>query len=76
MPLLIQQHPKIITKNKGELLNDWFVPIFNIHDGLVVAAQQSCEVYLTVIAPRRVRGHISISSTGVCLLAFGGMPEL
>jgi hypothetical protein len=41
MPILNQQHPKIITKNKGGASNGWLVPIFNVHDGLV-----PCNIYI------------------------------
>jgi dTDP-4-dehydrorhamnose 3,5-epimerase len=66
MPLLVQQHPKIVTKNKDGKSNGWLVPIFNIHDGLIDTAQQPRQVYLTVIAPGEVKGpHLHMKRWGL-----------
>ena len=66
MPLLIQHHPKIITKNKEDRSNGWLVPIFNVHDGLIAAAQHPQQVYLTVIAPRHIKGpHLHLKRWGL-----------
>ena len=56
MPFFNQKHSKIITKNKEGRSNGWLVPIFNVHDDLIDAAQHPRQVYLTVIAPREVKG--------------------
>ena len=66
MPLLVQHHPKIITKNKEGRSNGWLVPIFNVHDGLIDDAQHPRQVYLTVIAPREIKGpHLHLKRWGL-----------
>jgi dTDP-4-dehydrorhamnose 3,5-epimerase len=66
MPLIVQHHPKIITKNKEGRSNGWLVPIFNVHDGLIDLAQYPCQVYLTVIAPREIKGpHLHLKRWGL-----------
>ncbi len=39
MKIITQNHPKILTKNAESQYNGWLVPIFNVHDGLIDAAQ-------------------------------------
>lgn len=66
MPLLVQHHPKIVTKNKKGNSNGWLVPIFNIHDDFINTAQQPRQVYLTVIAPGEVKGpHLHLKRWGL-----------
>jgi dTDP-4-dehydrorhamnose 3,5-epimerase len=66
MPLFIQHHPRIMTKNREGLPNGWLVPIYNIHDGLIDAAQYPRQVYLTVIAPGEVKGpHLHLKRWGL-----------
>jgi dTDP-4-dehydrorhamnose 3,5-epimerase len=66
MPLLVQSHQTFITKNKEGRSNGWLVPIFNVYDGLVDAAQHPRQVYLTVIAPREVKGpHLHLKRWGL-----------
>lgn len=66
MPVFIQNHPKIITKNKEAQPNGWLIPIFNVHDGLIATAQHPQQVYLTVIAPREVKGpHLHLKRWGL-----------
>lgn len=66
MPLFIQHHPKIITKNKEGRSNGWLVPVFNVHDGLIDEAQHPRQVYLTVIAPGEVKGpHLHLNRWGL-----------
>ena len=66
MPLFVQHHTKIITKNKEGRPNGWLVPIFNVHDGLIAPAQHPRQVYLTVIAPREVKGpHLHLKRWGL-----------
>jgi len=46
--------------------NGWLVPIFNVHDGLIDPAQHPRQVYLTVIAPREVKGpHLHLKRWGL-----------
>lgn len=66
MPLLIQRHPKIVTKNTKGLSNGWLLPIFNVHDGLIDAAQHPKQIYLTVIAPHEIKGpHLHMNRWGL-----------
>jgi dTDP-4-dehydrorhamnose 3,5-epimerase len=66
MSILIQHHPKIVTKNKEGLPNGWLVPIYNIHDGLIDPAQHPQQFYLTVIAPGEVKGpHLHLKRWGL-----------
>jgi dTDP-4-dehydrorhamnose 3,5-epimerase len=66
MPLFVQRHPKIITKNKEGRSNGWLVPIFNVHDGFIGEAQYPRQVYLTVIAPMEIKGpHLHLKRWGL-----------
>jgi len=66
MPLLVQSHQTHITKNKKGRSNGWLLPIFNVHDGLIDMAQYPHQVYLTVIAPREVKGpHLHLKRWGL-----------
>jgi len=66
MKVFIQKHSKIITKNKEGQPNGWLVPIFNVHDGVLNKAQHPRQVYLTVIAPREVKGpHLHLKRWGL-----------
>lgn len=66
MPLFVQHHPKIITKNNEGRSNGWLVPMFNVHDGLIDEAQHPRQVYLTVIAPREIKGpHLHLKRWGL-----------
>jgi dTDP-4-dehydrorhamnose 3,5-epimerase len=66
MSILTHKHPKIITRNKEGLSNGWLVPIFNVHDGVIQEAQYPRQVYLTVIAPREVKGpHLHLKRWGL-----------
>lgn len=66
MPTLVQYHPTFITKNKEGRSNGWLVPIFNVHDGVIAAEHHPQQVYLTVIAPREVKGpHLHLKRWGL-----------
>ncbi len=66
MSQLVQHHPKIVTKNKEGRATGWLVPIFNAHDGLIDAAQHPQQVYLTVIAPKEIKGpHLHLKRWGL-----------
>lgn len=66
MTLLVQHHPKIITKNIKGRTNGWLVPIFNVNDGLIDSAQYPRQVYLTVIAPKEIKGpHLHLKRWGL-----------
>ncbi|HYX30873.1 MAG TPA: hypothetical protein VE863_20210 [Pyrinomonadaceae bacterium] len=66
MPLLVQPHPKIITKNRHNRPNGWLVPIFNVHDGIIASEQHPQQVYATVVAPREIKGpHLHLKRWGL-----------
>ena len=66
MPLLVQRHPKITTKNKEGQTNGWLVSIFNVRDSLIDAKQHPAQVYLTVIEPGAVKGpHLHLKRWGL-----------
>lgn len=66
MSLLVQRHPKIITKNEEGQSNGWLVPIFNVHETFVNEAQYPRQVYLTVITAREVKGpHLHLKRWGM-----------
>jgi dTDP-4-dehydrorhamnose 3,5-epimerase len=66
MSVLVQCHPKIITKNKDGRSNGWLLPIFNVHDGVVAPEQYPKQVYLTIVAPREIKGpHLHLKRWGL-----------
>ena len=66
MPLFVQHHPKIITKNSKGGPNGWLIPIFNVYDDLIDETQHPRQVYLTVISPREVKGpHLHLKRWGL-----------
>lgn len=56
MPIRVLSHARIVTKNKSGVINGFLVPIYNIHDGWLAPEQYPQQVYLTVVAPRQVKG--------------------
>ncbi len=72
MQVLVQKHPKIVTKNKEARPNGWLVPIFNVHDRFISNAQHPQQAYLTVIAPREVKGpHLHMKRWGLFTCIIG-----
>jgi len=66
MPLFVQHHPKIITKNSEGRSNGWLVPIFNVYDELLDEGQHPRQVYLTVISPGEIKGpHLHLKRWGL-----------
>jgi dTDP-4-dehydrorhamnose 3,5-epimerase-like enzyme len=62
----IKTHDKIPTCAKDGAANGFLVPIFNVHDGFVAEAQHPKQVYLTVVAPRAVKGpHLHLKRWGL-----------
>jgi dTDP-4-dehydrorhamnose 3,5-epimerase-like enzyme len=46
-------------------MNGYLVPIYNIHDGFFTAGREPQQVYLTVVAPRAMKGpHLHFIRTG------------
>ena len=54
--ILVQEHPKIETRNRNEQPNGFLVPIFNVNDKFVEDAQHPKQVYLTTVTPHEVKG--------------------
>lgn len=66
MTILTSTHEPIPTKDSQGRENGFLVPIFNVHDGLVAAPQYPQQVYLTVVAPRSVKGpHLHLRRWGL-----------
>jgi len=66
MEFLIQKHPKIVTRNKEGKINGWLLPIYNINDGLIALEQHPKQVYLTVVAPKEIKGpHLHLKRWGL-----------
>src|SRR2546423_15176087 len=66
MPQRTAEHPKIITKDAAGNVNGFLIPIFNVHDGFPLPEQHPKQVYLTVVAPRKVKGpHLHFKRWGL-----------
>lgn len=64
--MIIQQHTKIVTKNRDGKPNGWLLPIFNAHDGLVSDQQHPRQAYITAVAPGEVKGpHLHFKRWGL-----------
>ena len=62
----VRENRKIVTKSKEDKPNGFLIPIFNIHDGFVDEEQYPKQVYLTVAAPREVKGpHLHLKRWGL-----------
>ena len=65
MILQTKINPKFITKDLGGDTNGYLVPIYNIHDGFFPPGEEPKQVYLTVVAPRQIKGpHLHYIRTG------------
>lgn len=65
MTLQTKTNPKFITKDSTGEPNGYLVPIYNIHDGFFPPGKEPQQVYLTVIAPRQIKGpHLHYIRTG------------
>ncbi len=47
---------RIETRGKDGKPNGFLIPIFNVNEGFTAPAQQPQQIYLTVVAPRAVKG--------------------
>jgi dTDP-4-dehydrorhamnose 3,5-epimerase-like enzyme len=66
MPMRSREHAKFITKDAAGEANGWLVPIVNVHDDFPDAAQWPKQVYLTVVAPGKVKGpHLHLKRWGL-----------
>jgi len=71
MPLPTMDHPKISTKDADGDINGFLVPIVNIHDAFPGTGEWPKQVYLTVVAPGKVKGpHLHKKRWGLftCIL--------
>lgn len=65
MTIRTQMHPKVGTKNSSGETNGYLVPIYNVNDRFFAPSSEPQQVYLTVIAPREVKGpHLHYIRTG------------
>jgi dTDP-4-dehydrorhamnose 3,5-epimerase len=65
MILQTKANPKFITKDAAGAPNGYLVPIYNIHDGFFPPGKEPQQVYLTVVAPRQIKGpHLHYIRTG------------
>lgn len=59
-------HPRITTRTAAGEENGFLVPIFNVHDAVVAAAQSPQQVYLTVVASGAKKGpHLHMKRWGL-----------
>ena len=57
---------RIETRDLEGRPNGFLVPIYNVHDGFVAPGQEPKQVYLTVVAPRAVKGpHLHLKRWGL-----------
>jgi dTDP-4-dehydrorhamnose 3,5-epimerase len=65
MDIQSKPNPKFVTKDREQKPNGYLVPIYNIHDGFFPSGEEPQQVYLTVIAPREIKGpHLHLIRTG------------
>lgn len=66
MSLKTAEHPRIVTKDAEGEENGFLVPIVNVHDAFPDSAQWPKQVYLTVVAPGKVKGpHLHMKRWGL-----------
>jgi len=65
MIIQIKSNPKFITKDSNNQANGYLIPIYNIHDGFFPSGKEPQQVYLTVIAPGKIKGpHLHFIRNG------------
>jgi dTDP-4-dehydrorhamnose 3,5-epimerase len=65
MQVRTKENPRIVTRNADAQVNGFLVPLYNIHDGFFASGKEPQQVYLTVIAPREIKGpHLHLIRTG------------
>ena len=65
MQLKSKKNQKFTTKDASGEPNGFLVPIYNIHDGFFPEGEEPKQVYLTVIAPHKIKGpHLHYIRTG------------
>jgi dTDP-4-dehydrorhamnose 3,5-epimerase-like enzyme len=59
-------HKQIITRDSQGEVNGFLVPIFNARENSLAAAQHPQQVYLTVVAPGKIKGpHLHLKRWGL-----------
>ena len=65
MNIQTKTNGKFITKDHNGNPNGFLVTLYNIHDGFFPPGKEPQQVYLTVIAPRQIKGpHLHYVRTG------------
>lgn len=65
MEIRTRLNSRFVTRGSDQAPNGFLVPLFNIHDGFFPPGQEPQQVYLTVIAPRNIKGpHLHHVRTG------------
>lgn len=63
--LRTQKHPKIQTRDGQGCSNGYLVPIYNVNDHFFDRGKEPQQAYLTVVAPRSIKGpHLHYIRTG------------
>lgn len=66
MVLRSEKHPRIPTADEHGQPNGWLVPIYNVNDEWLGDRQAPEQVYLTVIAPNKIKGpHLHLIRRGL-----------
>ena len=65
MKILTKKNPQFITRSDQGSENGFLVPIYNIHDKFFDPGKEPQQVYLTTIAPGKIKGpHLHYIRTG------------
>jgi hypothetical protein len=76
MDIKQKSNPKIVTRGGADEPTGFLVPIYNIHDSFFSSGHEPKQVYLTVIAPRQIKGpHLHFVRTG-CFTCIKGNRNL
>jgi dTDP-4-dehydrorhamnose 3,5-epimerase-like enzyme len=60
-----RKNPAIVTRTGPNITTGFLVPLYNIHDGFFEPGREPQQVYMTVIAPRAIKGpHLHFVRTG------------
>ncbi len=66
MAVRSKKNPKITTKDRNGRQNGFLIPVFNVHEKFVAAAQHPQQVYVTVVAPGASKGpHLHLKRWGM-----------
>ena len=60
-----EANPKIVTKDKDGAVNGFLIPVYNINEKFIPRERQPQQVYMTMAAPRSVKGpHLHMKRWG------------